>query len=539
MYNKGSAFSEEERTTFGLRGLLPPTISTLAQQEQRIYENILRKSDPLEQYIGLSALHDRNEVLFYRVLLDHLEEFAPIVYTPTVGQACQEYSRLFRSPRGMWITPADRGHILDLLSDATYDDVRLIVVTDNERILGLGDQGAGGMGIPIGKLALYTVAAGIHPSGTLPISLDVGTDNAALRSDPLYLGWNHPRLRGKEYDELVDEFVQAVKTRFPKALLQWEDFKKQNAFNLLERYQQVLPSFNDDIQGTAAVSLAGILAALRATESGITEQRIVILGAGAAGVGIATQARALMAQSGMSGTQLTGAIALLDTAGLLTSARERIEPAKREFAWPKELAARFGLAAPQPDLLSVVKALKPTVLIGTSGESGAFREPVIRAMASGSRRPIIFPLSNPTSKSEAIPADLIRWTDGRALVATGSPFPAVTFNGNTFRIGQGNNVYIFPGLGLGALLSETKVVIPEMFSAASKALADAVTDSDLGSGSLYPPLSKLRVVTASIACHVIRAARDAGVGRNIANDQIMGLVQAEMWTPDYPKLIPA
>ena len=539
MFNKGSAFSQAERATFGLRGLLPPTISSLAQQEQRVYENIVRKSDPVEKYIGLSALHDRNEVLFYRVLLEHLEEFAPIIYTPTVGQACQEYSRLFRQARGLWITPADRGGIDRVLADAPYDDVRLIVVTDNERILGLGDQGAGGMGIPVGKLALYSVAAGIHPSRTLPISLDVGTDNAALRADELYLGWNHPRLRGKEYDELVDEFVQAVKNRFPRALLQWEDFKQQNAFDLLERYREVIPSFNDDIQGTAAVAAAGILAGMRATDSTVAEQRIVMLGAGAAGIGIARQLRDLMIEADLSGTQLTTAIAMVDSKGLVIAGDHLANSAKQEFAWPAEAAAKFGLASKCPaDLLSVINAIRPTVLIGTSGTSGTFSEPVVRAMAKGTRRPIIFPLSNPTSKAEAIPADLIRWTDGQALVATGSPFSSVSFNGRTFRIGQGNNVYIFPGIGLGVLVSQAKVVIPAMFNAAARALAEHVSQEDLDASALYPPLTKLREVTASIACAVIKVARGAGIGRIIADEEIMNAVRAEMWTPNYPELVP-
>jgi malic enzyme len=539
MFNKGSAFSDVERTTFGLRGLLPATVNSLAQQGQRVYENISRKSDPVEKYIGLSALHDRNEILFYRVLLNHLEEFAPIIYTPTVGQACQEYSRRFREARGLWITPADRGRIDEVLADAPYDDVRLIVVTDNERILGLGDQGAGGMGIPVGKLALYSVAAGIHPSRTLPISLDVGTDNAALRADELYLGWNHPRLRGKEYDELVEEFVHAVKKRFPRALLQWEDFKQQNAFNLLERYREVIPSFNDDIQGTAAVAVAGILAGVRATGSTVSQQRVVMLGSGAAGIGIARQIRDLMIQAGLSGTQLTTAIAMLDSKGLVIAGDHLAQSAKQEFAWPVAAAAKFGLASQSPaDLLTVVNAIHPTVLIGTSGTSGTFSEPVVRAMARGTGRPIIFPLSNPTSKAEAIPADLIRWTDGNALVATGSPFSPVNFNGRTFRIGQGNNVYIFPGIGLGVLVSQAKIVIPAMFNAAARALADHVSQEDLDAGALYPPLAKLRDVTASIACAVVKVARGAGIGRTIADEEVMNAVRAEMWTPDYPELVP-
>jgi malic enzyme len=537
MYNKGSAFTPDERLAFGLEGLLPPRVSTLGQQAQRIHDSIKRKSDPLEQHIGLSALHDRNEILFYRVLLDHIEEFLPIVYTPTVGQACQEFSHMFRQPRGIWITPGDRGRIYDVLGNAPFDEVRLIVVTDNERILGLGDQGCGGMGIPVGKLALYTVAAGIHPSQTLPVSLDVGTDNQQLRADELYLGWEHPRQRGVEYYALVDEFVEAVKRRFPRALLQWEDFKKQNAFDLLDRYRHSLPSFNDDIQGTAAVAVAGILAAGRATATPVHQQRVVIFGAGAAGIGIARQLRDAMRRAGLRDDELTRAIAVLDSGGLLIQGRELKESAKRDFAWPEPLAATIGLTPQKPgSLLDVVRALKPTVLIGTTGEPGAFTEPVIRAMEAHCERPAVFPFSNPTSKSEAIPKDLINWTDGRALVATGSPFAPVTYDGRTIRIGQGNNVYIFPGVGLGVLVSEARLVTDAMFTVAANALAECISQADLDSGSLYPRVTELRRISACIAQAVVREARDSGVGRDIPDEMVPQAVSDFMWTPEYPAL---
>jgi malic enzyme len=540
MYNKGSAFTTDERREFALDGLLPPRVSTLEQQAQRIYQSIGRKSDPLEQHIGLSALHDRNEILFYRVLLDHLEEFLPIVYTPTVGQACQEFSHMFRQPRGIWITPGDRRRIYDVLGNAPFADVRLIVVTDNERILGLGDQGCGGMGIPVGKLALYTVAAGIHPSQTLPISLDVGTDNQQLRADELYLGWEHPRQRGQEYYALVDEFVEAVKRRFPRALLQWEDFKKQNAFDLLDRYRHSLPSFNDDIQGTAAVAVAGILAAGRATHTPVQCQRVVILGAGAAGVGIARQLRDAMRRAGLRDHELASAIAVLDSGGLLIQGREFKDAAKRDFAWPAALAASFGFTPQEPGkLFDVVRAIKPTVLIGTTGEPGAFTEPVIRLMAAHCDRPAILPFSNPTSKSEAIPKDLITWTEGRALVATGSPFAPVAYDGRTIRIGQGNNVFIFPGVGLGVLVSEARVVTDAMFTVAANALAESTSRSDLDSGSLYPRPSELRRISACIAHAVVREARNSGVGRDIPDEQIPKAVTDFMWSPEYPVMKPA
>ena len=540
MYNKGSAFTDEERRAFALQGLLPAHVSTLEEQSRRIYENITRKSTPIERYIGLAALHDRNEVLFYRLLLDHMEEFLPIVYTPTVGEACQQFSHLFRKARGLWITPADRGRIYEVLGDAPYDDVRLIVVTDNERILGLGDQGCGGMGIPVGKLAIYTVAAGIHPAQTLPISIDVGTDNQALRADELYLGHPGPRLRGEAYNELIDEFVTAVKRRFPKALLQWEDFKKQNAFDLLDRYRKTLPSFNDDIQGTAAVGLAGILAAARATGTPIQKQRVVCLGAGAAGIGIARQVRDAMRRAGLAGDDLIRAIALIDSSGLLIEGRAFKEPSKREFAWPAELARAFGFTPDQPgDLLSIVRALRPTVLLGTSGEPQVFTESIIREMVKHVDRPVVLPFSNPTSKAEAIPQDLMNWTEGRALVATGSPFPPATCNGRTIRIGQGNNAMVFPGVGLGLLVSEAREVTDSMFTVAAMKLAECVDQADLDAGALYPSVQKLRQISAAVAAAVVREVRVEGLGRAIPDDAIPAAVAGAMWTPEYPVYEPA
>jgi malic enzyme len=534
MYNKGTAFYAEERASLGLSGLLPDAVMTMEQQARRFYDNVLRKGDPLEKYIGLAALQDRNETLFYRVLLDHLEEFLPIVYTPTVGRACQEFSHIFRRARGLWITPEYRGRIYEVLGNAPFDDVRLIVVTDNERILGLGDQGAGGMGIPVGKLTIYTAAAGIHPAQTLPISLDVGTDNAELRQDELYLGYRHPRLRGPEYDELIEEFVQAVMKRFPKALLQWEDFKKGVAFRLLERYRKVLPSFNDDIQGTAGVTLAGILGACRLSGVPLERQRIVILGSGAAGIGIAALLRDTLARRGLVGDALNESVVLLDSDGLLADDREIRDAYKRPFAWPAQLAARHGLVAGRPrDLNAVVRAVRATILIGTSGQPGVFSEDLVRAMASFSERPVIMPLSNPTSKSEAIPADLLKWTSGRALVATGSPFAPVLYEGRTIRVGQGNNAFIFPGVGLGCLVAQAREVKEAMFAAAAECLARFVTSDDLVAGSLYPRVADLRQVTQLVAEAVVRTARDTGVGRRIDDSQVTAAVAEAMWQPHY------
>jgi malic enzyme len=539
MYTKSSAFSQEERKVFGLEGLLPSAVSTMDQQEERAYANIMRKTDPLEKYIGLSALQGRNEHLFYRLLIDHIEEFLPIVYTPTVGRACQEFSHIFRRARGLWITPGDRGRIYEVLGNAFFDDVRLIVVTDNERILGLGDQGAGGMGIPIGKLALYTAAAGIHPSQTLPVSLDVGTDNEELLKDDLYLGWRSPRLRGAEYDSLVEEFVQAVKRRFPRALLQWEDFKKANAFRLLDRYRKVITSFNDDIQGTAAVATAGMMAGCRVSGIPLVSQRVALLGAGAAGIGIARLLRDTFRRAGLKGEDLTRATASLDSRGLVVDDEEIRDVHKRDFAWPAALAAKMGLAKGAPrDLMTVVKAVKPTMLIGTTGEPDTFTEAVVREMGKHVERPVIFPMSNPTSKSEAKPADIVAWTEGRALIATGSPFDPVPYQGRTITIGQGNNVFIFPGVGLGTLLAQAREVTDGMFAVAAQRLADEVKASDLASGSLFPSAHEIRRVSARIAEAVVAEARDSGVGRAIPDEEIPGLVASAVWNPAYLTMIP-
>jgi malate dehydrogenase (oxaloacetate-decarboxylating) len=536
LYTKGSAFSRDEREALGLVGLLPYAVSSMEEQERRICDNIARKREPLEKYIGLAALQDRNEHLFYRVLLNHIEEFLPIVYTPTVGHACQEYSHIFRRARGLWITPEHRHHVKDVLKNAPFDDVRLIVVTDNERILGLGDQGAGGMGIPIGKLALYTAAAGIPPWQTLPVSLDVGTDNKALLEDELYLGWRFPRLRGAEYTALVDEFVQAVRKIFPKALLQWEDFKKNNAFRLLDRYRGELPSFNDDIQGTAAVALAGMLTGARLTGKALRDQRIVIHGAGAAGIGIARLLRSALERAGLRGEALTAAIASLDSRGLLVDDTAIADAHKREFAWPAPLAEKRGLGSERRrDLLGVVRALKPTLLIGVCAERGAFSEPIVREMARHVERPLVFPMSNPTSCSEATPADVIAWTDGRALVATGSPFDPVSWGGRTIEIGQGNNAFVFPGVGLGVLVSEAREVTDAMFAAAADTLAAQVSERDLSAGILFPRVAELRRITAKVAEAVVRQAGADGVARSPTDDAAEAIATA-MWDPVYPAI---
>ncbi|HET7307669.1 MAG TPA: NAD-dependent malic enzyme [Gammaproteobacteria bacterium] len=538
MYNKGTVFTAEERRQFELDGLLPERTASESVQARRTYEAIVRKTDKIEQYIGLAGLQDRNEVLFYKLLHKHLEEFLPIIYTPTVGEACKRYSHIFRRGRGIWIHPCHKGRIDEVLGNAPYEDVRLIVVTDNERILGLGDLGAGGMGIPIGKLALYSVAAGIHPSQTLPICLDVGTDNEELLNDELYVGWPHKRLRGREYDELVEEFVTAVQRRFPRALVQWEDFKKSNAFRLLDRYRDRLLSFNDDIEGTAAVTLAGVMGACRVIDKPLKEQRTVILGAGAAGIGIARQLREALRQAGLDNEALRETIVLLDSHGMLMAGTD-LDEHKRDFAWTREQIEAAGIDPDgKRDLEEVTQALKPSVLIGTSGQPGIFTETVIRTMAEATERPIVLPISNPTANAEATPEDIIAWTDGGAVIATGSPFDPVEYRGRTYPIAQGNNVYIFPGVGLGALAAEARRLDDESFAVAARALASYLSDDYVKKGLVYPPLKELRRISAEIAFAVATEAVESGKAPGASNTELRKRIGEMMWIPEYPRLIP-
>ena len=539
LLTKDLAFPLEERGAFGLHGLLPDRILSIDEQLELEHEHIQRKPDALERYIGLAALQDRNATLFYRLLAEHMEEYLPIVYTPTVGRACQEFSHIVRRTRGIWLTPADRDRIPEVLRSAPYDDVRLIVVTDNERILGLGDLGAGGMAIPIGKLALYTAACGIHPVVTLPVSLDVGTDNQALLHDPLYLGYRAPRLRGAAYDAFVEAFVQGAHEVWPSCLIQFEDFKQHNALRLLARYRHRIACFNDDIQGTAAVVVGGVMAGLRLLDAGWAEQRVVLAGAGAAGTGIARLLRLAMVKSGMAEEEAAAAVVLVDSQGLVHDARAELDDDKRDLAYPTAMAAELGLVlsdhgrSAQPPLLEVVRAFRPTILIGTTAHAGTFSEPIVRAMAASTDRPIILPLSNPTANTEALPVDVLAWTSGRAIVATGSPFEPVEVDGQARVIGQANNVFIFPGVGLGAIAAETSEVTDAMFLAAAETVAAHVSPERLAAGAIYPNVTDLRVVSREIAIQVASEALRAGLSPLPGSTDVAALIDAAMWWPAY------
>ena len=522
--NKGTAFTAAEREALGLRGLLPPHISTQEQQVQHIINNVRRKSNSLEKYLYLIGLQDRNEQLFYKALIDHMQELSPIIYTPTVGLACQEYSKVFRRPRGMFITKNDRGRIKDILKNWPGKDARVIVVTDGERILGLGDLGSNGMGIPVGKLSLYSACAGVDPKACLPIMVDVGTNNKGLWSDPEYIGLPQERLRGEEYEALIDEFMTAASNVFPHVMIQLEDFGNQNAFRLLARYRDQFCMFDDDIQGTASVALAGLYSALRMTGSKMTEQRIVFLGAGEAALGIGNLVVSAMVEQGMPEKEAVSRCCFVDSKGLVVSSRTDLVEHKRHFAHDLPF---------QRDLLSVIESLQPTVLIGASGQSGTFTPEILQAMARLNKRPIIFALSNPTSQSECTAEDAYRYTDCRAIFASGSPFSPVVIDHQTFVSGQANNVYIFPGVGLGVMASESTRVTDEMFSTAAKCLDEKVTREDFEQGRIFPSLTRVREVSLHIAIAVAKVAFTRKLTAMKEPADLPSFIKSKMYDPTY------
>ncbi|HDR7324143.1 MULTISPECIES: oxaloacetate-decarboxylating malate dehydrogenase [Bacillus cereus group] len=537
LLNKGVAFTQEEREELGLKGLLPPAVLTLEEQARRAYEQFSSQPDDLLKNVYLTALHDRNEVLFYRILTDHLREMLPIVYTPTVGVAIQRYSHEYRKPRGIYLSINDPSGIEDAFANigATAENIDLVVVTDGEGILGIGDWGVGGINIAIGKLAVYTAAVGIDPSRVLPVILDVGTNREELLNNPFYIGNRHPRITGEAYDEFIDTFVQAVNKQFPKALLHWEDFSSRNARKILEKYRHDVCTFNDDIQGTGAVSLAAVLSAVKASGVPLSEHRVVVFGAGTAGIGIADQVRDAMVRVGLSDEESHNRFWCIDRNGLVTDNMEGLLDFQIPYA-RKEAEVSDWKQNDVIGLAEVVKHVKPTILIGTSTVAGAFKEEIIKEMASHVERPIILPMSNPTPLAEAKPADLIEWTEGRALVATGSPFEPVTYNGVTYVIGQSNNALIFPGLGLGTIVVRASVMTDGMFAAAAEAVASMVDTSQPGA-PILPEVEELRNISELVAIEVAKVAVAEGVAReNLSDNDIKIAVKEAMWKPEYRQI---
>jgi len=534
LLNKGTAFTEAERDAFDLHGLLPPYVTSLDLQVDRRLDAFRGLGDDLQKYIFLRGSQDTNETLFFALLARHIEEMMPIVYTPTVGLGCQQFSRIFRKPRGLFLSFPLKHRIGHILSNPRFDTVEAIVVSDGERILGLGDQGAGGMGIPIGKLALYTACAGLHPSTTLPILLDVGTDNRELLDDPLYIGWRHERMRGAAYDDFVATFVTAVRARLPHVLLHWEDFAFGNANRLLAHYRDQVCSFNDDIQGTAAIAVGTILSAINVTGVALTEQRIAVLGAGSAGTGICALLVRAMIEAGLSEHDALSRFYLVDRDGLLLEGMADLQPFQIPFAQSRDRIATWKL--PSTDrvaLADVVGNAQPTVLIGTSGQANSFTEPVVRAMAARVRRPVIFPLSNPTQRSEATPEQLLAWTEGRAVIGTGSPFPPVARDGRPVRIDQTNNAYVYPGVGLGAITVKARRISDGMFLAAARTIAALSPAKHDPRANLLPPLTELRKVSLQVATAVAKAAIDEGLAHPLADRDLIAAIGAKMWEPVY------
>lgn len=533
LLNKGSAFSEEERTRFNLHGLIPHAIENIEEQSQRSYQQYSAFSDAINKHIYLRNIQDTNETLFYHLIEQHLSEMMPIIYTPTVGEACQRFSDIYRRHRGIFISYPDRAHIDDIVQNINKKNVKVIVITDGERILGLGDQGIGGMGIPIGKLSLYTACGGISPAYTLPITLDVGTNNPQLLNDPIYMGWNQPRISGEEYYQFVDQVIDAVKRRWPKALIQFEDFAQKNAMPLLNKYRDQICCFNDDIQGTAAVSVGSLIAASRAAGKQLKDQTIAFLGAGSAGCGIAEQIVAQMVVEGLSDAEARARVYMVDRFGLFTSNQPNLLDFQRKLAQSPERVAHWGNPEGVISLLDVIQNAKPTVLIGVSGQPGLFTEEVIKTLAANCERPIVLPLSNPTSQVEAFPADILEWTEGKALIATGSPFEPVNYQGKLYNISQCNNSYIFPGIGLGVIAAGATRVTDSMLIASSNALADCSPLLQDPNADLLPDLNEIQQVSKFIAFRVAKAAMDAGVAPVMSDEALREAIEANFWKPAY------
>jgi malate dehydrogenase (oxaloacetate-decarboxylating) len=534
LLNKGTAFTDEERDSFELLGLLPPNVATLDEQVDRRMQAFRRLPDDLARYIFLRGLQDSNEVLFYALLAGDLAEMLPVVYTPAVGLGCQEFSQTFRKPRGLFLSVPHMARIKRILANPRFDNVEAIVVTDGERILGLGDQGAGGMGIPIGKLALYTACGGLHPATTLPIMLDVGTNNAERLSDPLYVGWCHERVRGAAYDDFIAAFVSAVSERWPHILLQWEDFARDNATRLLQRYRDRLCTFNDDIQGTAVVTTGTLLAAVNVTGVPLIDHRIAVLGGGSAGMGICSLLLKAMLGDGLSETEARSRFYVVDRDGLLVEGMSGILDFQAPFVQSRARVAQWQLEKPDRiGLIDVARNTHPTVLVGVSGQPGAFPERVVRTMADFTQQPIIFPLSNPTSRAEATPSDLLAWTQGRAVIGTGSPFPPVRKDGVSLRVDQTNNAYVFPGIGLGSISVKARRISDGMLMAAAHALAEASPSKRDRKANLLPPVTQLREVSYGVAIAVGQHARAEGLAADTSHDELASRVRAKMWTPVY------
>jgi malate dehydrogenase (oxaloacetate-decarboxylating) len=543
LLNKGTAFTEDERDRFDLHGLLPPHVAGLDYQVRRRLAAFRSLGSDIQRYVFLRGLQDSNETLFYALLTRNIEEMMPIVYTPTVGLGCEVFSHIFRKPRGLFLSVPHKDAIRRILGHPRYDHVEAIVVSDGERILGLGDQGAGGMGIPIGKLSLYTACAGLHPSTTLPVILDVGTDNQNHLADPLYIGWQHERVRGADYDEFIEIFVAAVHERWPHVLLHWEDFALRNANRLLARYRDRLCTFNDDIQGTAAVAVGALLSAMNVTGVPLREQRIAVLGAGSAGTGICALLLRAMVDAGLDEAEARGRFYLIDRQGLLLDGMADLQSFQSPFAQaPDRIAAWTLNATGRIDLADVVANAHPTVLIGTSGQPGAFSQAVVRGMAAHVRRPVIFPLSNPTARAEATPQDLDAWTEGRAVIGTGSPFPPLQRNGKSFRVDQTNNAYVYPGIGLGAIATRARRISDGMFLSAARTIAELSPARHDPAANLMPPLREIRELSLRVALAVARQAQTEGLADPLSDDAIADAVRDKMWEPlyaPYRRLLPA